>query len=216
MVPFSPNGSCETAHQCGTSVTPIAAGSRWLELSVTQCVNGTPVCQKYSSGAEFQSIRNGEIRSDPTNATTIADLNSVGLARRVCAPLQVPDGRSLAAYSGFFLVSTTYGRNTNPGLYLEHCGSKHRQLLFSAPGLIWNATNRAIIWQPWTVNLLTEAQLNGVFEPSGQHFVIPLPRQFHENVAQIALTERMLYVLDSQNEVWATPAPHPSNRKEHR
>ena len=37
----------------------------------------------------FQNIQTGELRDDPTNATTFADLNSPGLAHRTCPGVQL-------------------------------------------------------------------------------------------------------------------------------
>ena len=48
----------------------------------------------------FQNIQTGELRGDPTNATTFADLNSPALAQTTCPGVQVMRNGSYEVYEG--------------------------------------------------------------------------------------------------------------------
>ena len=48
----------------------------------------------------FQNIRTGELRGDPTNATTFADLNSPALAHRTCPGVQLMPNLAYDVYEG--------------------------------------------------------------------------------------------------------------------
>ena len=69
-----------------------AVGADWIEW-VASSYHHLP------TSVYFQNIQTGELRSDPTNAKTFADLNSPALAHRTCPGVQLmsdpdPGGRA--------------------------------------------------------------------------------------------------------------------------
>jgi len=79
---------------CG-QIEPIGIGTDWIEWDVSPCYHCAP-----PPSPVFTSIQTGAQRVDPTNATTVADLNSPSLARKVCSPLLVPRTPSGTDYGG--------------------------------------------------------------------------------------------------------------------
>jgi hypothetical protein len=128
----------------------------------------------------FQNIQTGELRDDPTNATTFADVNSPALAHKTCPGVRlmrlfegysIPWG-SLTSYGQFALASGTVNQLYG-AVFLERCGTRMRRLLVSgtsiggSPPLASNS--RAIVWRT------APSRLDGLFLPSLQTFTIPLP-----------------------------------------
>jgi len=172
----------------------VAIGSDWIEF-VSTCDQVHP-CPSYS----FQNLQTGVVRSDPTDATTIANLNSPTLAQRVCSPLRVPITDSLVAptswlvFDGRFAIAS--GAN---GIFLDHCGTRlHRAL--EPPYGAAGATTNAVIWQSGV------RRLTGLFLPSLRTFTLQAPEVAEY---QLALTTRTLYLLAPEGKVWATAAPKP-------
>ena len=102
----------------------------------------------------FQNIQTGELRGDPTNATTFADLNSPALAHRTCPGVQLmhdPDpgfgmGWGSLTPDGQFAIAI----GADNRAFLERCGTHMRRLLTSgstgySSALASNAG--AIVWQ---------------------------------------------------------------------
>ena len=166
----------------------------------------------------FQNIQTGALRSEPTNATTFADLNSSGLAHTTCPGVRlmpnlytVYDGGtawgSLTPYGQFALA------DAENGAFLERCGTNVRRLLTSrstnySSALASNAG--AIVWQA------VPNHLSGLFLPSLQTFTIPLPSAIvkrpgsseHTPVSALGLTSGALYVEDgSDGTLWRTASP---------
>ena len=166
----------------------------------------------------FQNIQTGELRSDPTNATTFADLNSSGLAHTTCPGVRlmpnldsVYDGGtawgSLTLYGQFALAVA------ENGAFLERCGTNMRRLLTSgstdySSALASNAG--AIVWQA------VPNHLSGLFLPSLQTFTIPLASAIVKRpgssedtaVSALGLTSGALYVEDgSDGTLWRTASP---------
>ncbi len=75
---------CRQLLAAGTSsnCTPIAIGTDWIQYDADTVQQGDKMV--------FQAIATGAVRRDPTNATTVPDLNRPNLARHLCAPLRVP------------------------------------------------------------------------------------------------------------------------------
>jgi hypothetical protein len=208
-------GFCST-----TRCVPSDAGGAWMQYLVSNCPGGEHCSFSY----EFQSLNGGELRSDPTADHTIADLNSRSLARPLCAPLRVP--RAWYTFTGFGLGSLTMdgkfaiaqGTNANgtPTAYLERCGSSLHELLVkgpyanAAPPLAWNSGE--VLWQSATY------QLSGVFLPSLRRFKLDLPQHavspgcmppdFRSCIEQMALTNRTLYLLSADGQLWTAISPH--------
>jgi len=164
----------------------------------------------------FQNIQTGELRDDPTNATTFADLNSPALAHKTCPGVRLM--RQFEGYSSPWGALTVYGQfalamgtvNQFYGAaFLERCGTHMPRLLASgtaAGSFSPVASNsRAIVWQ------MAPSRLNGLLLPSLQTFMIPLPSAIvtAQGVAGIALTPGALYVLEwgGSQTLWRTASP---------
>jgi hypothetical protein len=157
----------------------------------------------------FQNIQTGELRGDPTNATTFADLNSPGLAQRTCPGVRLMPNNLESVYDrgtawGWL---TPYGQFAlavaDNGAFLERCGTQMRRLLTSgSTPLASNAG--AIVWQA------VPNHLSGLFLPSLQTFTIPLPPAMvtATGLSSIWLTSVALYAHVWVNGmVWRTASP---------
>jgi hypothetical protein len=166
----------------------------------------------------FQNIQTGELRRDPRNATTFADLNSPALAQTTCPGVQVMRNPSydvveggdetvwgsLTPYGQFALAVTDYGA------FLERCGTSMRRLLtHGSTGYSPDSSAGAIVWQ------VAPGRLTGLFFPSLQTFTIPLPSAVVQppgsahDVSGLALglTSGALYVEDYRGTLWRTASP---------
>jgi hypothetical protein len=179
-----------------------AVGADWIEW-VASSYHHLP------TEVYFQNIQTGKVRSDPTNATTFADLNSPGLAHRTCPGVQLLPNLSYSVYSGGTAWGslTPYGQFalavTDNGAFLERCGTNMRRLLTSgSTPLASNAG--AIVWQA------VPNHLSGLFLPSLQTFTIPLPSAMvtTTGLSNIWLTSVALYARVWVNGmVWRTASP---------
>ena len=163
-----------------------AIGADWIEW-VASSYHHLP------TSVYFQSLQTGELRRDPTNATTFADLNSPALARRTCPGVRLmpnPDptgtGWGSLTVDGQFALAVT----ANNSLVLERCGTRMRRVLANGDTAVSNAfasSANAVVWQAVT------GRLNGLFLPSLQPFTIPLAPAIRL-VGSLGLTSRALYV----------------------
>jgi hypothetical protein len=205
--------------ECDITFTPSDAGSHWLQYTEANCPAGEHCIFSHA----FQSLDTGQIRSDPTSASTIADLNSRALARRVCPPLEVPRafqgyggwGRGTLTMDGSFAIAQGTDANLNPTVYLERCGSRLHQLLTTGPypdfPPPWAANTSAVIW--WS----GPRHLTGVFLPSLHRFSVAMPQQVVSSscsasdvtscVQALALSDRTLYVLNADGQLWTANSP---------
>jgi hypothetical protein len=184
-----------------------AVGAYWIEW-VGSSYHHLPTQVVY-----FQNIETGELRSDPTNATTFADLNSPALAHKTCPGVRLMRDLdsgygtrwgSLTPYGQFALVTATNSA------VLERCGTQMRRRL--PPGSdgyssALASTDRAIMWQA------DPGQLSGLFLPSLQRFTLPLasaivkpPGAPKALPVGIELTSSALYVTEDGT-LWRTPSP---------
>ncbi len=200
------------------SCSPDAVGAHWIRWDA-----GCYHCTSAYTGSFFQNIQTGEVRDDPTNATTFADLNSPTLTQRTCAGVRLmrewvgysTGWGALRLFGQFAVVIGTEG--TGIGAFLERCGTRTRRLLasgdpevlFAEPDLVSNAGT--IVWQT------APNRLNGLFLPSLQTFTIPLPAAIvssQENgLGLTALTSGALYMIVSGRTLWrgASPTALPRN-----
>jgi hypothetical protein len=189
-----------------------AVGADWIEW-VASSYHHLP------TEVYFQNIQTGRLRSDPTNATTFADLNSPSLAHRTCPGVRLLPNLSYSVYSGGTAWGslTPYGQFalavTDNGAFLERCGTHMRRLLTSqstdySSALASNAA--AIVWQA------VPNHLSGLFLPSLQTFTIALPSAIAKPpgspqdipVSALLLTSRALYIEDGwAATVWRTASP---------
>jgi hypothetical protein len=88
--------ACRNFKSSAGGCIPLAVGSDWIEFDK----------QSYRRGDRFifQNINTGVVERDPTNATTLPDLDSPVLAQRVCTPLRVPRHGRLS-FDGRFPVA---------------------------------------------------------------------------------------------------------------
>jgi hypothetical protein len=204
-----------------------AAGRYWLEYNHAICDSGNQHCS-YSN--VFQNIPTGELRQDPSAATTMVDLNAPDLTRPVCKPLRVPTifgpynapAPGLLTFYGSFAVSIG-GDGNGSEVYLERCGTHLHRLLTTAPlgGLaVVGANTREVVW------MAHPPFLSALTLPGLRPFTIRLPNRlvarscspedYSTCVAQIALTNQRLYLLTagpSPAHLWAAPNPRPAKRR---
>jgi hypothetical protein len=182
-----------------------AVGAYWIRWDAS--------CYHCAVTSFFQNIRTGELRDDPTNATTFADLNSPALAHSTCPGVRLlrqDEGYSTAwgslmPYGQFALA--TGGLNS---VFLERCGTGMRRLLGdeSRASYALASNSGAIVWQAVT------SQLSGLFLPSLQTFTIPLPSAIVKPpgsptpVLALQLSSGALYVQDGwDGTIWRTASP---------
>ena len=201
--PYDPEVSCSAT----------AVGADWIEW-VGSSYHHRP------TEVYFQNIRTGELRGDPTNATTFADLNSPALAHRTCPGVRVMPNLassvfnggtawgSLTPYGRFALavadIAPPVGAGATQGAFLERCGTHMRRMLTSsAPA----SNGGAIVWQA------APGRLNGLLLPGLQTFTIPLPSAVVASQAgygvgfALALTSGALYLHEFGGTLWQTASP---------
>lgn len=173
---------------CGVSLTGI--GRAWIEFDET--------CYHCGDNYVFQNLRTGKVRRDPTSLTTVPDLNSSSLARKVCSPLQVVGSLE---FLGPFAIAR------HAGTFLERCGTRLRERI-DRVGTPLVTSNHLVVWQPPVLS-----ELDGVLLPSLRRVVIKLPRRFTQNMyIHVVLSSRNLYVQTETDQVWEARIPEPSLR----
>lgn len=213
------NQQCSGDSYC--SALPYAVGSQWIAFSET--------CYHCANTSVFQNLNGGQLAGANVlqdwrpGGHTIPDLNSPGLARRVCSPVRVPSvfsptvgGRTPGPllFYGKSVISEgtsteTGGGNVRTEDYLERCGSRLRQRLPSGPFLgdtPYPGNSRLVITRS------SARQLTGVFLPSRRAFEVVLPRSFG-SARQVVVTSRSLYMINQEDQGWAAPAPTLPNRR---
>ncbi len=197
--PFDPEVQCSAD----------AVGAYWVEW-VASSYHHLP------TSIYFQNIQTGELRRDPTNAKTFADLNSPVLAQRPCPGVQImPDPDPLGTGWGSLTPYGQFALVVGPGtsVFLERCGTRLRRQLATGNIAVSYAlaTNAgAIVWPTAT------GRLSGLFLPSLQTFTIQLPSAIVKPagssvgapVLALGLTSGMLYVKDGwAGTLWRTASP---------
>jgi hypothetical protein len=173
-------------------------------------------CYHCATTSFFQNIQTGELRDDPTNASTFADLDSPDLADRTCPGVRLmrdhdtigSEWGSLTPYGPFALAT-----GTDNSAFLERCGTPMRRRLVNGDTEVSRAlasNSSAIVWQAVT------SHLSGLFLPSLQTFTIPLPSAIVKPagapedtpVSVLELSSDALYVFDGWNAtIWRTASP---------
>jgi hypothetical protein len=189
------------------SCSAVAVGAYWIEW-VASSYHHAP------TEVYFQSVQTGELRGDPTNATTFADLNSPALAHPTCPGVQVIPNPSDTVFEGGTAWGslTPYGQFAlaigADGAFLERCGRHMRRLLTSgSTDYSPESSGSAIVWQA------APGRLTGLFLPSLQTFTIPLPSAVVASQAgygqgfALALTSGALYLHESGGTLWRTASP---------
>ena len=193
------------------SCSAVAVGADWIEWVGTSY-------HHLPTEAYFQNIQTGELRGDPTNATTFADLNSPALTQTTCPGVRVMRNSSSNLVEGNGVTAwgslTPYGHFalavTDHGAFLERCGTSMRRLLTHGPiGYVPDSSAGAIVWQ------VAPARLTGLLFPSLQTFTIPLPSAIvgppgspqDVPVLALGLTSGALYVEGYRGTLWRTASP---------
>ncbi len=182
--------ACHHHVRTGPTCEPAAVGTDWIKYDESSVRLGDRWL--------FQNVVTGAVRTDPTNAHTLPDLDSPRLAEHVCPPLRVPSARSGAALAldGRFGVLTT-----SRGLFLEHCATHMRQLLTDAAP--WaTAAPGEIMW----ISRPT-GPLHGIFLPSRRAFTVTHPPG--ADAADMAISARHIYLIGQTRRgtprLWAAP-----------
>ena len=156
---------------CGDE--PVGVGRYWIRWRKTGGYWPVFGDQSYS----FQSIADGTVLSDPTNANTLPNVDYASLTQRVCAPLTVPPpygsvtngAVNTLTFNGAFAIEQTQSwlaSGVGPlRTYLEHCASPMRRTI----GSYAVANPTAVIWHA------KAGELAGLFLPSLRKFVLRLP-----------------------------------------
>ena len=195
-VPQCPSPPLDPETECSIAD---AVGADWVRWDAR--------CYHCRTTYFFQNIQTGQVRDDPTNATTFADLSSPALAQRTCPGVRlfpeigpdVPSWGPLTPDAQFALATDRYN-----DVFLERCRTHTRRLLLdgsTAASYSVASNARAIVWQALT------GRLNGLFLPSLQTFTMHLPSAIGL-IGTIGLTSRALYVSnDANGAVWRTASP---------
>jgi hypothetical protein len=182
---YSPGGISSDCFE-----TPIRLGAQWIEFLESDCYH----CGETRN---FMNIWSGEVRADPTSPTRIPDLNSPGLARHLCRPLQVPKDAEggVPGYDEFALFGrygvpyADSGEIPTPfdGRYVQRCGSRTR----TGGGAIGNS-HLLLFANPTQTN-----KIDGLFLSSGTRFRIPIPGAAAQPVfgnQDVGLSDRTLFL----------------------
>lgn len=196
---------------CTTNCIPITAiGADWVAfLAPAGDYHDRPV-------PVFQSLRNGQVLSDPANSLTGIDLDSPQLAQSICRPLSLPvvsdadstGWGSLTFDDGFAIASGSSGD------YLERCGSRlHEFLTYSGTA----SSAHEIIWQS------ASRRLAGIFLPDRQRFTVDVPAKVdpsgiagtpaYSDRYGLTLTATRLYLINPDGLIWSSPAPTEPSRR---
>lgn len=206
-------------------VNAVRVGAHWIEYDNTSCsvhCGGPPDQYRYAN------LRTGELRTDPTGGSTIANVDSPSLSQRVCAPVRVPtvpdayvndSGSQPLPGSLTVLGGIVLSAGGAEQFRLRRCESKQairidatRDPTFQPPTFVGKpgwclapfcgpaANQHTVIWDA------SPTRLNGRFLPSLKAFSIAVPDSAG-GLAEVLLTSRQLYVLDRNGHLWRGRAP---------
>ncbi len=184
--------------------TLTGVGADWIEVKES--------CYHCRDFHDFQNIQTGQLASATTprdlgqrsgpGGTTIPDLDSPTLIRRLCRPLRVPTSwdnaydqsvSGMLMFHGSFAVASGVRRGSdNQFAFIERCGSRLHVPIPDDATVI--ASSHAVIWQAGGVN--------GVLLPSLRRLRIILPGVVTRASGVVAaLSQRTLYVL-GRGQLW--------------
>ena len=212
---------------------PRAVGRFWIKWTVVTSEGP----DSWATSYVFENIADASLRTDPTNATTIANPDHPGLSQHVCSPLRVPppygtypfDTIESLTFDGAFAIVQQQAPQHRPEdappvhTSLRRCSSRLNRAIGSYVGGryphsyaadSYPANAHALIWYT------AHGRLNGLFLPSLRRFVTQLPpaaaKLTSDPVAPIrlALTARTLYVIVTDTsrlpwrpEIWTARSP---------
>jgi hypothetical protein len=212
-----------------------AAGRYWLQFGEVTCPGGNyHACRGINV---FQNFQTGELRQDPSSATTTVDLDAPNLTETPCRPLSVPTafapyatrpGLGSLVFYGSFALAIGTDQSLNDEVYLERCGTTLRRLVGAVTpyGAGLTAANmHEVVWLAHPGPFLSALTL-----PRLQPFTIRLPERllgtscssptlndYRDCVSQIALTNHRLYLLKASpsypEQIWVAPNPLPAQHQ---
>jgi hypothetical protein len=217
-VPLAPSiaATCATADACQIR----GVGRHWLAIY-------EQLCNHCASPIVFQNLGTGEVKPDPTAATTLPDLDSPTLAAAVCRPLRLPRSTTLDAgetvpslgsltFAGRFALATSGAAAGPDTTYLQRCGSRLHTFVCHCSALTAGnfravvANARVVIWAPPTPIATPVSHLDGMYLPSRRRFVIPLPVAARaRGIESLLLTSRTLYIANNGDTAHVFRAPSP-------
>lgn len=212
------NYAAESSAWCGPLnsclLYPSQAGANWLAYI------GNDECEAHCyplPPPPFQNVYTSQLASPHTNASTLVDLDSPSLTRRICRPLNYPSSLLAAAYGDVSYDSVFYGRfgvfrGPHATTYLQRCGSKSHMRLPETPEA---GNSTSLLWQNYQDAPRNgyPRSLAGVFLPSEKPFQIPVPISFRKIGLELTvLSQHTLYVETNHGDVWAAPAPRQPRR----
>jgi hypothetical protein len=213
----SPSPGVKCGGDCRTGF--LAAGRYWLQFQQVTCTS-----QNYHVPCDtvnvFQNIQTGEVRQDPSNASTLVDLDAANLTRTVCPPLSA--GVDSLSFYGSFALATVINNQFDEWVYLERCGTRLHRLVIHAPppGALVAADTHEVVWMAASGPARV---LAGLTLPSLQRFTIRFPRRLLGSsckgpqgsgvcgIGSFGLTNHRLYIVtvSEHPQVWAAPIPLP-------
>jgi hypothetical protein len=183
--------AAECAAAPGQTCVPLGVGSQWLEFG-----SGCYHCQTIDY---LQSLSTGAVTPAPTlPATEMLDLNRVTPIWKLCAPIRVPRGGTVAPVGNYALITTS-----TRALYLQHCGSRHRRSINAYVG----ANPRVLLWTEPASS--PTPHLVGLNRRTGRRFQVRtrgVPR------AVLVLSGPRLYALATGGPLFTATAPAPPGR----
>lgn len=175
---------------------PTGIGADWIEYVYNPC-DGIEHCEPQQE-EDFQNLQTGKpAGAYKLNSTTVLDLNSPTLTRRLCTPVRVPRGGVVMSFYGRFAAVLASGPADRAVPYLERCGSRLHQRLAGIP---ITGTSRMLIWPRLHY-------LSGLLLPSLRRFVIPLPASLPGDETFFVLASRTLYAQTNDRELWTARLP---------
>jgi hypothetical protein len=157
----------------------VAIGAKWLALSVAphpSCDDG----EHADCGPTtylFYNIATGKPRIPRLSPGMLVDLDSPTLTRRICRPLQIPEGDPTFPAPFMF-----YGRYALElpvtGIYLDRCGSRlHLPLLRGPYNVAMFGNSQAVGFCTRLAQVTTGAQqvMQGLYLPSLRRFQVIMP-----------------------------------------
>jgi hypothetical protein len=185
-------GGATQSINTGLGAQPVAIGTNWVELD-TNC-DDVHVCPSWS----FQNLQTGATEPDPTNSSSIPDLNAPALAHRICSPLRVPADSgaaptALLRQAGKFVLAAT-----PKDQFLRKCGTHLNQRLGAGTDPV-ALTSKVVLWQEG------QRTLDGLLLPSLQPLRIRLPMA---TSFEVAVGPRTLYAV-GDDQLWTAPVPRP-------
>lgn len=171
-------------------------GSDWLEYineSDQPCSDGHIGCGPDTYG--YYNLITHKTRGTATRtSSTVIDLDTPALTRRLCAPVQVPAGGEFIKTFGRYNVM--YGPT---GTYLQKCGSS-TQWPFGG-GDFWS--EKLVLSQAAPTPYQQTGEITGVRLPSMSQVNVTIPAMLGAGVTLAELDDYRIYLENAEGTVWS-------------